>query len=400
MRRTLWRSIAAVSVLIAALPGARRPRYGGELRIEIEAAIVDPAALPEPFAGQILEGLVRVDERGEFRPCLAASWSHDTARKRWVFALRAGVVLHNGSSWQGTPVEVSDEAPLPSILRDLIRTGATAPTGPFRLAAFEAGKAARLEAHSGYWRGRPFLDAVELRMGRPLHEQAIDFESGKADAIQAAVTDVRRLRQRGTIVSVSQPMETVVLRFESERASAAVREAVALSIDRAAIHTVLLQRQGEVSAALLPRWLSGYAFLFPIERNVARAKQLSAQAPQLAYGYDPQDPILRAIAERVAVNAAEAGITLRPAGTGAPDVRIVRVQVGSRDPLLALAGMAAQLRLAPPKSASAYEIERTLLEGFRVIPIAHLPHVWALSPKVKDWGLLENVWLDPAERLP
>ena len=38
--------------------------------------------------------------------------------------------------------------------------------------------------------------------------------------------------------------------------------ALALAGDRSASHAVLFQRQGEISGALLPQWLSGYAFLF------------------------------------------------------------------------------------------------------------------------------------------
>jgi peptide/nickel transport system substrate-binding protein len=403
MRPTLWRSIAAVSSLLAAglaLDAARRPRYGGELRVEMEAAYGDPAALPEPFAGQVFESLVRLDDHGEFRPWLAASWSHDIARKRWTLVPRAGVVTHNGAAWAPGPMVFPDDAPIENILRDLVGA-APASTGPFRVARWEPGRSARLEAHATHWRGRPYLDAVELRMGRPLREQVLDLELGKADAVETPVTEIRRLRQRGTIVSVSPPIETLALRFESERASAAVREAVALAIDRTAIHGVLLQRQGEASAALLPRWLSGYAFLFSADRNVARAKQLAASAPPLAYGYDPQDSVSRAVAERIAVNAAEAGIVIRPAGNAAPDVRVIRLPVESRDARLALTGIAIRLRVPLAKdAANPYEIERALLEGFRVIPIAHLPRAWALSPRVRNWGPLEDAWLEPAEPKP
>ena len=105
MRPTLWRSIAAASSLLAAglaatvaIDAARRPRYGGELRVEMEAAYNEPVALPEPFAGQVFETLVRLDEHGEFRPWLATSWSHDIARKRWTFAPRAGVMTHSGAA--------------------------------------------------------------------------------------------------------------------------------------------------------------------------------------------------------------------------------------------------------------------------------------------------------------
>ena len=42
-----------------------------------------------------------------------------------------------------------------------------------------------------------------------------------------------------------------------------LREALALCVDRAAIHNVLLQRQGEIRGALLPQWLSGLRSSFP-----------------------------------------------------------------------------------------------------------------------------------------
>jgi hypothetical protein len=70
--------------------------------------------------------------------------------------------------------------------------------------------------------------------------------------------------------------------------------------------------------------------------------------------------------------------------------------VESRDARLALAGIARRLRVPLAKdAANPYEIERALLEGFRVIPIAHLPRAWALSPRVRNWGPLEDVWLEP-----
>ena len=46
-----------------------------------------------------------------------------------------------------------------------------------------------------------------------------------------------------------------------------------------------------------------------------------------------------------------------------------------------------------------YEAEASLLEGYRVVPIVHVPRAWALGPRVRDWGRLQDVWLD-AERKP
>jgi MarR-like DNA-binding transcriptional regulator SgrR of sgrS sRNA len=225
-------------------------------------------------------------------PWLAVSWSHDVPRKRWVFTPRRTCTLHNGAVWspEGGMIAVADDRPIEIILRDLsqqrsaivIRApdGARVGTGPFPRHAFRSGQSASLAAHESYWRGRPYLDAVEIATGRALKDQAQDLEIGKADVVEIAVTDIRRLKQRGTNVATTQPMETLALRFEGERVGAALREAVALAIDRGAIHNVLLQRQGEVSAALLPRWLSGYSFVFPSERNVARAKQLASGSPR------------------------------------------------------------------------------------------------------------------------
>jgi len=415
MRRTALRSIAAVSAVLAfaaAIEGARRPRYGGELRIETQASFSSVEQAPEQIAGEVFETLVRLDERGEPQPWLAVSWSHDVARKRWVFTPRANVALHNGAMWspEGGMIAVADDKPIEIILRDLsqqrsaivVRTpdGARVGTGPFRVMHFEGGKSASLAAHESYWRGRPYLDAIEIAKGRALRDQAQDLEIGKADVVEIPVTDVRRLKQRGTNVATTQPMETLALRFEGERAGAALREAVALAIDRGAIQNVLLQRQGEVSAALLPRWLSGYSFVFPSERNVARAKQLASGAPVLAFSYDSQDAVVRAIAERIAVNASEAGITLRPSIGAQADVRLLRLAVTSRDPWAALSDVAAALKLQMSTAApGSYEAEASLLEGYRVVPIVHVPRAWALGPRVRDWGRLQDVWLD-AERKP
>src|SRR5438874_1672177 len=105
-----------------------------------------------------------------------------------------------------------------------------------------------------------------------------------------------------------------------------MREALALSVDRNSIHSVLLQSQGEISGALLPQWLSGYSFLFPSARNLPRARQLSAGAAPLTFAYDRQDAMMRSIGERIAVNVMEAGIVLRTA-IGAADVRLVQLPV-------------------------------------------------------------------------
>lgn len=154
---------------------------------------------------------------------------------------------------------------------------------------------------------------------------------------------------------------------------------------------MLLQKTGEISGALLPRWLTGYSFLFPAERNLARAKQL-APGTTLSFAYDRQDSLVRAIAERIAVNASEAGLTLRPAA-GAGDVRVVMLPVTSRDASTALEDIAALLK-SPLTGANPYEAERGLLADFHVVPLFHLPEAWAMGGHVRNWPRLADVWLD------
>jgi len=420
MRHTAYRSIAAanaVLALAAGLEAARRPHYGGELRVEMRAAMtsLDPGAVSEDPAALgaqrqwvpfVFETLVSLDAHGRPQPWLATSWTHDAARKAWIFQARKNVKLHDGSVWSplGGSIAVPDDRPIEQILRALAgarsavvvkaEDGSLLGTGPFRIARWDPVKSATLAAHDQYWGGRPFLDSISIQMGRSLADQASDFQTNRADAVEIAARDLRAPKQRGTSLANTQPLETVALQFEAGRVPAPVRQALSLSIDRTVILNVLLQKQGEISGALLPRWLTGYSFLFPAERDLAKAKQLVPAPQSLTFSYDRQDPMIRAIAERIAVNANEAGITLRP-GNGAADVRLLRLPVTASDAWLAIQDFTTLLKApSPSPAANPYEAEKTLIDSAGVIPLFHLPRGWMVSSKVKNWPRFEEVWLD------
>ena len=367
MKRTALRWTAAASVIVAfSTQGARRPRYGGELRIEMRAS-------ENPFQDAVFETLVRLDDRGEPQPWLATSWSHDTGRKVWVFTPRANVVMHNGAVWSPGAIEYPDDKPIEEFSRAkyAVRAG-DAGTGPFRIAKTEP---LTLAAHDAYWGGRPYLDSVEIRMGREQTDQAADFQLGKADVIDGLL-NAKRLPGAST--------ELIALVFDA-RVPDAVREAVALSIDRAAIHGVILQKLGEPAAALLPQWLSGYAFLFPTERKIVRGAQAA-----IGFAYDAKDPVLRPVAQRIEVNAREAGIILRPSGA---DVRLARIPIVSRNPMAALEDLGAALTI-PVTGVTPFETERAMLAGYRVVPIVHVPKLLTISPRVRNWARLADVWIE------
>ena len=431
MRRTGWLFLVAISAL-----AATRPRYGGTLRMEMRERIaaVEPAARIGPL---IFDRLVRFDDNGKPQPELAVAWQADAAQKRWEFRLRPGVKFHDGYPLTaaavsgalqrlispGTTVSISGESlvvqgdrPLTGLLAELARPsasitargpdGALVGTGPFRVVRFDRERRVSLAAFDEHWGGRPFVDGIEIEMGRPAREQFVDLQVGKTDLIELAPNEMRAAADRGTHVWVSAPVELLALVFGQE---SRLREPLALAIDRAAIQTVLLQRQGVVTGALLPQWLTGWAFLFPAGRDLPRARQLAAEIPSaertLPLAYDAADAQARILAERIAVNARDAGIMLQVTSQPRSELRLVRTRFYSLAPARALEEIAAGLGLTAG-SQNVYAAERALLEGNRVVPLFHLPDAYGVGPKVRTWlkpgvgrmGVLPlaDIWLETA----
>jgi hypothetical protein len=273
----------------------------------------------------------------------------------------------------------------------------------FIITRWEAGRRALYDADESTPGGRPFLDSIEIILNRPLRDQSIDLELNKADVVELGPNELRR-QPAGRRLWTSSPVRILTLVFSPRIEDARVREALALSVDRSAIHSVLLQRQGEISAALLPQWLSGYAFVFPAAPDLARARTLSGGARPLTLGVEEQT--LRPIAERIALNARDAGLTVTVTTQPGADLRLEELSIVSTDPARALAALATSLGApAPPPADSAEALlaaERALLEGYRAIPLIHLPEVYGVAPRVKgpqgitplgEWRL-EDVWLE------
>jgi hypothetical protein len=245
-------------------------------------------------------------------------------------------------------------------------------------------------------------------MGRALHDQSIALNLGKADIVELDSSEPQRPGSSHRVWG-SAPVRVMVLLFSPRIQDARVREALALSVDRNSIHSVMLQRQGEISGALLPQWLSGAAFLFPPATDVAKARALMAGVPQPARSFSigVADPANRRIADRIALNARDAMLTVSSAPPNTVgDVRLVEVRVASSDPAAALAGVASALGLPlPPRIDSPealYAAERSLLDGYRVVPLFHLPEVYGINPRVKggpgitplgEWRF-ENLWVE------
>jgi hypothetical protein len=254
----------------------------------------------------------------------------------------------------------------------------------FSITLWEGGRRAAFAADDSAPGGRPFLDGIEIQLARPLREQSLDLELGKTEVVELGPNELRRA-QPGRRIWSSQPVRIIALVFDPRVTDQRVREAISLAVDRSSIWSVLLQRQGEVSAALLPQWLSGYAFLFPTAPDLPRARALAAGSRPLTLGVS--DSALRPIADRILLNARDAGATLTTAPAGSADIRLVEARVPSTDASRSLAALATAFGLPEPPHADSpdavYAAERALLDGARVIPIVHLPDVYGAATRVK-----------------
>jgi hypothetical protein len=444
MKRFSSVCLALASVCAAgAVVGAARPQYGGTLRVETEAVVraLDPAvaagdaaeaATRRRIAPLVFEGLVSVNERG-LQPRLAATWEQEPRGGRWRFHLRPGVTLQDGTlleAWQAAASLRASEpgwkvaaegdtvvvdaggagSDLPWALADerhaiVIRSQSNplVGTGPFRLERIEGTRVA-LRSHDGYWRGRPFVDAVQVEGGSSFETQLSDLEAGRADFVSIRATDARRAARRGVRLDASNPIELVAMVFEPHRVSDTslqARRTLAASFNRDAICSVVLQGHGVPARAVLPAWLSGYASIVsadaqPLARSAVVA--LPADVRELSIRAEGGDPVLQAVAERLAVDAREAGFTMRvqpPTGLAPrPDARLVRIALTPTTPDRAFAQAAAQLvvrgwpAIALPDGLSieaAIRAEHTLIDRAVVVPIVHLPELYALGERAGVW---------------
>jgi peptide/nickel transport system substrate-binding protein len=466
---TLVALLAAAS--IAATPNAAastRPRFGGTLRVQMSerVATIDPrqwpsapaeAAAAERVDSLVFDRLIRLDERGTIQPALAISWQHDAQSKRWEFRLRDGVKFSDGSpltppiaamalqqllgnsfdvSANSDSVVILSDRSVPDLPSQLASgrnyvfhagdDGSLAGTGPFRFTLMEEVGAASMmvfDANESCWAGRPFVDKIGLTLGVNPQQQANAISFGQADVVELPASDVRRAAQRGVRTVSSDPVELFGLVLDASRPSVQdtrLRQAISLSIDRASIADVILQRQGVSAGGLLPNWISGYAHLFPATSDLPRAKDLlAASGRELSHSkplvlfYDSRDAEAHDVADRVAVNLREVGITVQMSGQiadgktkpVAADLRLVRHRIAAPDPAAALSDLLNSLgeaatELETPEQM--YAAERAPIDAFRVIPLVHVSENYGLSPQVRDWMSprwggwnLADVWLGP-----
>ncbi len=440
---------AAISCLVAclALPAAARtrPHYGGTLRVEIEGDAWSLNTAPTGLIARsliarslIFDGLTRIAGDGSVEPSLAIRWSSENNDHRWQFWLRPGVHFQDGVALNASAVESSlanscaascpwtavhavgntvvftTDAPspnLPALLAGddflIARAGAIpAPsgsllgpftgTGAFQVESF-ANNRLTLAANDSCWQGRPFLDKIEIEGHRSIRDQALDLSVGRADVIEVPAEEIRRAQQEHLTLLQSPPISLLALAVADSGplSNPNLRAAIALSIDRGSLSNVIFQKQGEITASLLPSALTGYSFLFPADRDVNKAHELRGglATPALTLGTE-NNPAMQLAAQRITLNLREAGFNVQvaPAGSRAhTDLVLLRLTLASSDPapalelLLRSVGVAAPV--LDPSPAALYKYEHDFLETHTLIPLLYLPRAYAMSGRVRDLRL-------------
>jgi ABC-type transport system substrate-binding protein len=479
MKLSRLQSVAASSLLLLGLcapaHASSRPRYGGAVRVLLHDRVnsLDPAseedypATRDRIAALVFETLTSMDAQGRVRPLLADSWSSDPSKRVWRFHLRLAD-FHDGSAltaadavaalsrntygWrvtaadrQSVTIESSAAvAHMPEMLAlpkfavaKRLSDNSLAGTGPYLVRTWQPGEHALLAANEDYWGGRPYPDTIEFQMGATLRDQLLQRQLGPYSAAEMPLDQLRLLEQGNQDVSLSRPSDLMVLLFLQPDNAAGprkpvdprVREAVANAINRPAISNFILQKHGVPASGLLPQWLTGYEFLFPGGMNLDRARELRADAAGLviispiALAYDFSDPVAKLAAERIALDAHQAGITVQPYGESHlnsrnsraglhADAVLLRIPLASLEPSVALATAAGDLGLPADVVSNAlsaarpedlYDVEGRMLQDFRVIPIAHISQALWLNGGVHNWRQLptgtwdlDQVWVEGA----
>jgi peptide/nickel transport system substrate-binding protein len=434
------RSVISGLVICLTLSAAARtrPHYGGTLRIETQG---DPWQMPDGIARRlVLDTLTTAADTGGARPALAVRWESQNAAHRWEFWIRAGVHFQDGEAltsdtvaaaltdvcsrpsprmgacpWRtvrgvGSSVVFVSDAPVPDLPELLAQTefaiarqdatGAVVGTGPFHVTGYANG-ALTLVANDDCWSGRPFADAAEVRTRRAVRDQWMDLSVGKADIVEVPPELLRQAEQQHLNVIESRPLDLLALTIAPNGwlASREIRQSAALAVDRTALYNVIFQKQGEVTASLLPQGLSGYSFLFASDRELDQARALrgGASPSSLMLGAEDTTATMQLVAERLALNLREAGFNVQVAQAGSrPTSQLVlrRVHLEATSPQSALDEMLLRFgqnsTVSGTDAASLWQQERGVLENETVVPLLWMPRAWALGERVRDLRLLSD----------
>ncbi len=326
----------------------------------------------------VFSKLVDLDENNEFYGVLATKWEQ-TSPTTWVFDLQDGVTFHNGEPFTSAdvkytferildPATASGYAPLYDVIDSIDATSPTqvtftlksafgpflsnlanngeivnqkaiedaeakeqgssarnpVGTGPFKFVEWVQGDHITLEKNPDYFKdGKPYLDGVEFRF-LPVDQSRIEsLRAGELDWIDAVpLQQLTSLTTDPAFTYVTNPtagipdflaLNTTKPPFDNP----AVREAIALAVDKTQIRDIAYFGAGEVGSMEVPSgspWFGGddpYAAGPNIEAAKAKLAEAGITTPlTIDYLGLPQYPELLKTGEVVQQQLKAIGIDL------------------------------------------------------------------------------------------
>jgi peptide/nickel transport system substrate-binding protein len=390
----------------------------------------DPWQVPDGIGRRLVfDSLTRVDSTGAVQPALALRWKSQNGDHRWQFWLRAAVHFHDGTPltpdsvaqslarsctqcpWSsvrvlGDSLVFTTASPDPVLPAELARSlyaiaaqdasGNPVGTGAFRFVS-NTNNVLSLAAVDDAWQGRPFVDTVEISGRRSVRTQWLDLSAGHADIVDVPVDTVRQAQQEHINLVQSGDCDLLVVSVARNGALAddAQREAIALAVDRAVLYNVIFQKQGEMTASLLPDALTGYGFLFPAARDLVRAQgsRGAGNGTPLTLTVGDTNAAVQLAAERIALNLREAGFhvqvaprSMNAAPSVVPDLELKRIHLESREGQAALEEMLAAfgqpLTEGNGDPATLYREELAFVQTHQAVPLLYLPRTYGVGARV------------------
>jgi peptide/nickel transport system substrate-binding protein len=304
-------------------------RYGGELVIanEQNPVSLDPHFVRDVGSSRAMfymyDPLIKVNQDLDLEPWLAEQWEVTEDGMEYTLYLRKDVTFHDDTPFNAEAVkfnlerqwdeqtntryiddfkryvesiDVVDEYAVritlkelfvifprellafgsghmisPSAVQELGQDFAQRPvgTGPFKFQEFVQDSHLLMVRNDNYWGGKPYLDSLRVRIIPEQNVQMVELEAGNVHvSFSVQAKDVKRLQDAGITV-INQPVPTASwISFNLAKGPTrelAVRQAIALSVDREAIVREVLLGYGQVSRGGSPQGWPRYHEDIPID---------------------------------------------------------------------------------------------------------------------------------------
>lgn len=215
----------------------KTPKNGGKVVIAIpqDPDFLDPnlavAAGTKEILFNIFEGLVKMDEKGNYNPAVASSYKISSDGLKYTFTLRDGIKFHNGNkvtvddvkySIQKTQATESGKAlkhiktietpdsktiafNLDSAVPDFLSSFSLAyiipkdyndqnkkpiGTGPFKFTAYVPGQHLDLAKNADYWqKGVPHIDSAQFKIFTDYNAAFVELKAGTVDIYPRVTND-------------------------------------------------------------------------------------------------------------------------------------------------------------------------------------------------------------------